>query len=258
MSSRGVTLVETLLALLLLCGTIFMVVTLFHTALRRSKNVHHTIRAAELAELALSEIRAAAQDADLYSGGMTAYAGTDHTYPEFPGFRVRTEVGPPRTLASPCSGLEGRFAAGRTLDDTVRTIAAKVVWGASDSQSLRVVSQLREPWRGAGEIVLRRVGANTPVASDEIFEYQADLKDGSGRSIPGVSFLWSVRPLTGNAMVLPPLLRNGRTGRFQHRYYHNPTTLDWVSVPGQVRVEARARYMGREISQASPVVELQP
>jgi hypothetical protein len=258
LNRRGVTLLECIISLFLLGGAIFLVISLFHNGLRRQNQIQQEARAAELAQLVANEIREFASSPTNYLTGLSAYRGREQSYPNFQGFLVRTEVGSPAGLTSPCSGLEGRFTHPRVLQQSTIPVKISVLWGANNTSSFSLHCQVREPKRAADSIRVSRIDSTgSPVPVNGILEFQAELLDTAGQPIPGVGFAWTVRPISGNATFIEPDSSDAQVGRFQHKYYFNPFTSDWENVPGDVRIEARARYWGEEFSGLSSVVVLQ-
>ena len=255
---RGVSLVETVLALSLLSGLIFMVVVIFHTSMRQANAIQQNARAAELAQSVLARLRAEASKPSVYATKLVGLNGTTGTDPDYPGFRYRTAVDAPKRIASPCSGLEQRFTNPRYLDQLVIPVKVEVTWGAQDQFTLALLDHLREPKREVAGLRVTRTGTvSNPVPFNEVVTFEAELLDTSGAPISGVGFLWNVAPETGNATRIESSSSDPKVGKLQHKYYFNPLTSTWGSVPGIVRMEARARYWGQEFVGLSDPVVLQ-
>jgi type II secretory pathway pseudopilin PulG len=258
MKIRGVSLIETLLSFALLGVSMFLIVTLFHRGMNFAARSHHSIQASQLADSVLDEMREWALDPDNFTSDWGAWTGAPRTYPDYPGFRVTVEAQPLGVeLFSPCSGLESRFADPRSMEQSIVPVAVVVEWGANQNRQLRVVAQIREPEREVDVVQVTRLDSlGLTVARNGVMEFEAQLIDSAGDQIPGVTFQWYVRPISGNATVLDRPPRDGSRGFVINRYYYNPVTDSWDNEPGDLRVEARARYHGTEFVGRSSAVTM--
>jgi type II secretory pathway pseudopilin PulG len=259
MNQRGVTLLETMMSLILLGGAILLVITLFHRGLGFARRSNQAVQASVLAQSVGDEIRDWALDEENFLNGWATWTGGPKTYPEFPGLSVTVEATPLSVkIPSPCSGLEDRFTDRRLLEGCVVPFAVTVSWEDMGPQSVRLVGHVQEPRRELGGIrIRRRDSLGLTIPAYETMELEAALLDRNDRPIPGVTFSWHIRPITGNATVLDVPPRDGSRGFVQHKYYYNPVTGDWGAVHGVIRIEARATYFGREIVGTTPDITLE-
>ncbi|MEW6278399.1 MAG: hypothetical protein AB1758_07260 [Candidatus Eremiobacterota bacterium] len=268
---RGVTLTETILSVFVLTAGMLLVVNLLHTSLRYQSQIEERALGARLARLTLARVRAWAWEnsggAFNFYGNWAPYAGTTSTDPAYPGFTIRVDADPTgRALFSPCSTLEQTYASlPRRLTRAVVPVRVRVERPGSDPVIL--VSYVGAPPVTLQPLTVTLAGGATPLAQDATVTLAVSASDGSGTSVDGLAYSWSVEP-TGTTPALgtlvvdtdgdgrPDMPRDGSQIVFQHRY-RKPDGVTYLHKDGQCKVIARTRHHGRDVT-GEIVLDLQP
>lgn len=255
-SIRAITLIETIVALVLLSGVILLVSALMQRTTQYQRRSEDLLAAAALADQTLDEVRRWAQLPANYDGTWATWQGRELTHPTRPALRARVDVQRPGpTTLSPDHYTELALADRRVIHQAV--VGVRVRAGTDLSSPLTRV----DVWTYVASPSPRMPGARVQVNSlgsglmnpGESRNFQAEAFDGQGRPLPQCCFEWKVRNMTGMAQG-NATARDGR----QFILYHNRTRWDedlGVDVPaeGIVEVIAEARIMGRLIKGSSPV-----
>ena len=255
-STRALSLVETVLAVFLLAAQILLLAGLLAQFNRTQRDTRQRSRAALLAEQKMDEIRAWARQPGNFAGDWSVYQGQVTQPPEDPGFRLEVRVNSAgQPLYSPCLGLESPYdTKAKLLHRSCVPVRVSVSWAGREPLVLN--SLIGEPVRPKPYTLTFAPDPpfTQPVPTNGPFGYKAQLQDGLGLPIEDVMFSWRVKPLTGNASLVESPNRNQRQVRAQHAYLRYGTV---VQVSGLVRLECRALYHGQLILLPSDPVQLQ-
>ena len=254
MQVRGLSLLETVVALFLLVAQVLVLLGSFQRGLRHQSRSLQNVRAQQTAHNQMAEIRAWARVAANFDSDWSTYAGLRHQQGD-----LLIEVEAARqTLYSPCASLESAYdTRAYRLPDSLVSVKVSAIWDPSDPRSRVVlVSSIGQPARAADPHlrITQTGGDSSPVPFDGIQDYKVEAFDAAGRPLTDLRYSWQVKPLTGNATVLPGGPRDGGTARVQHVYTHLGHSLH---VSGAIQVQCQARYHGRELSGSTGQVMLQ-
>ena len=193
---RGVSLLETLLALFLLTGASLLLVVLFHSGLQRSRLAHVEAQARIIAQDALAEVRAKTMTGSFRIPQDLNSVETSYPHPDLPSMRVdiRAET---QVLASPSTGEEAPYAEKRLLSHSAAKVEVKVSW---DSGFFRLVSLVGESPRVLENVVVSGKG---PISAGQGASFTVEAFDEAGQKIEDAFFVWWVDPLTANGTVVP-------------------------------------------------------
>jgi Tfp pilus assembly protein PilV len=247
---RGLSLLETMLAIFLLLTVLTFVLELYCRSFQNLTKVEQTFQATAFARDTLEEVRVWARDPVHFSQPTWApFANvTDSRYPDF---AIQTEVAAAELNAACTAFEDGLNAADRlTMPNSARTVTLSVIHRGVAIFELS--SLIAEPERRLAAMNPVRVVANPvapdPVAVDGEVEFQASLLDSAGAQITDVEFTWSVLPgpevptagiRPGNGMIVR-VSRDGTKAVFKNRYERTDGTVDHTG--GVCRVVANAKY----------------
>ena len=253
---RANSLLETIMALFLLAAATLLIVSLFHTALQRSRWSEQQSAAQHIAERTISEIRGwsaqggftAAQDLGSWDG--RTYQ--DSTLPEF-GISIRAKMA---ALASPCESLETFFPSSqrRRMDLSAAKVQVKVSWSGSrpGASQVTLVSFVSESPRQLQTVTV--TGNTGPLSAGTPSTFQATAYDSSNRAIQDIAFVWWVEAQTGTGQITPS--HNGSQAVFVNQARRSDGTP--FQSGGICRIAAMATYDGQEVIGYSGDVQLQP
>lgn len=252
----ALSLVETVLAVFLLAAQILLLSGLLSQFQRGQNSLRQRSRAAVLAEQKLDEIRAWARLSSNFAGTWAAYQNQLTTPPDDPGFQVKVEVNSQgQPIYSPCLGLESPYGSeAKILHRSCVPVRVTVSWSSRDTLVLNTL--VAEPPHPKPYTLTCQPNPPfaQPVPANGPFGYEVRVVDGAGQPIEDLMFSWRVKPLTGNASLLPSPDRSQRQVRAHHAYLRYNTQ---VQVSGQVQLEVRALYRGELLSLPSDSVVLQ-
>jgi hypothetical protein len=248
-------------AIFLIVSSVMVTTSLFHSGLRYARMSQTRATAAIFGRKVMQQVRSWAREAANYDSDWSAYQGAELTDPDYPGFVARVACQPGgRDLLCPSSELEGMYGStAYSIPRATVPIRVTVIWGQPEQQ-LSLVSQIGEPERelpaDPSVLVSRVSGPGDPVPPAAEVGFTAQLRDSAGDPIPGVSFSWSLVPVTGNATLLKGSApRDGSAMTLKHEYEWNPlmSPPQVGPISGEVRLEAVCRYRGRKIVHAAAV-----
>ena len=258
---RGSTLVETIVALVLLSGCLLLVGALLHRSHRYQQQSESLLEAATLADKVMGDVRSWARTGANYDSNWASWQGRQLSDPDFPNLTAQVDVQTtglkvlsPDNLtelaySAPREMLKGsvlvRVQAGR---DLASPVGRTVIWGVVAPPS---------PVSAGANIVISSSGG--PMAFNESRGFTATAYDGSGRLLPPCCFEWRVRNQTGEASS-GGQSRDGRSYSIRYDRTRDDDSVDppiTVYASGTVSVEAEARIGGRLIV-GSTGVELLP
>lgn len=261
-------LVEVVVSIFLLLVGILVVVTLFHSALRRQQLTQKKATATLLARSLMAEMRGWARTPSNFDSNWAVYDGQVFVRPEYPGLRATVgveEVG--RTIYTPCSAMETPYLArAARMNRSVIPVAVEVDWGQAGPQNrVRLVSYIGDPPRPlpASPVAVARSGGDPdPIPQNGTVEHTAELRDSSNVVINDISFSWNIEPDIppgAGTLMHDSVERHQQRMNLSHSYVFQPylAVPETGFVPGRARVRAVARYHGREVESASAAFELQ-
>lgn len=256
-SRRGSSLVETIIALVILAGSLLLVTALLNRSNRYQQRSESLLDAAALADKVMAEIRVWARTPANYSGNWSAWNGQIKEDPDFPGLQALVEVkAENQKIFSPDNPTELAFA----VPPAFPTAAPREMVEGSVTVRIQAARDVTSP---VGRIVIWTLVApptpktkpkdpyvvitspiGTPMNVDEERAFSAEAFDGADRKLPPCCFEWRVRSGSGNANSLGQS-RDGRSFRIKHSDSRENDL--GVSEPsfGDVTVEADARIMGK-------------
>lgn len=262
--NRGLSLVETLVAIFLLTGAAFASIALLMEASRAQRLTTETQRALGFAQQSLDRIEAWAREPANFASGWSIYADSSFPEPADPAFVVRIQANPSQpVLVSPNTSLEMAYASPlqRRIASRACAVKATVSW-----LSVRPRAVVLWRWMGAplsevsGLQVNQTAGASSPLAVNATATFDARLLDTSSQPIPGVIYYWKLEPDYNNGQPgmasLETLSRQGNQAVLIHHYYAGDP--DNPKVPGDIGLRAYCRYGGKEWASASLPLSLSP
>ncbi len=248
--NKGLSLVETIIAVSLLTAMALITIQLFHSGLRLTARVQAQTVAAKIARDKLEEIRGWAADPANFAD-WSPYLDTTNPAPES-GFtvRVRSQA---EQIYTPCSTFEASNSQPRLIRDQTRRVEVTVSWSGEQVQLTTLVGAPPDQW-GSPDLVVSPATPG-PLNPGQSVDLAVQAFDASGQPLDDLFFDWFVQPLTGNG-TLVKTNRDGSSARLTHQVIGlggAPTTA-----PGTCRVHARAVYRGRERSVATSDIVLNP
>lgn len=252
-SKRGLSLLETVIALFVLLSAFTIVLTLLMRSNRALVQIEGKALAVAFSETVLDDLRVWATDYDNWEAGFGSWANT--TLPNYPGFEAKIVATAP-TVLTPCTQLEvGKPGAEqREMRQTARDLEITI-----ENQGVEVFktnTRLTEPARAVKEVQVNLTSGISSLSANQKAEFQAVLMDVNGRAIEDVSFHWRVQPDEGGNGTVRALATDYSRAEFENIY----VGVDGVAryITGQCRVEAVARYRGREYFGQSALLEILP
>jgi type II secretory pathway pseudopilin PulG len=251
--SRGLSLLETVIALFILVSAFAIVATLFFRSNRALVQIEEKAVAVAFAETVLDDIRVWARDPIHFATGWGTWS--DVQMSEFPNCRARVTAVTPSTY-TPCTQLESGKPAPqqREMLSTFRDL--EIVVEYQDREVFRLHTRIAEPDRRADSVEVVLLSGSSSLGAWDTATYQARLIDDTGNVIEDVSFHWS---------MLPDEKGNGTVRGLNTSYAEGQVTnvfrgFDGVDrqITGPCRAEAVARYRGLEISGQSELMDMLP
>ena len=250
---RGSSLVETIVALVLLAGSLLLVTALLHRSNRYQQRSESLLEAGALADKVMGDIRVWATDPSNYSSNWATYNNQKVTDPDFPNLEalVDVQVGGMKVF-SPDNPTELAFVgSSREMQQgsvSVRIQAARDV--TSSVGRITIWSTVAPPTPVSRPDKLPHIevsgAAGGPMTFNETRGFTAEAFDGLGRKLPPCCFEWRVRSGTGQAEGGTPS-RDGRSYSITHNIMRDSDADPPVpeAASGDVWVEADARIMGK-------------
>lgn len=252
-STRGLSLLETVLALFVLISAFTVVLTLFLRSNQSLVQIEEKALAVAFSETVLDDLRVWARDYDNWDSGFGPWSAT--TLPQYPGFTARVSASVP-TVLTPCTQLEvGKpTAEQREMRDSFRDL--EIIVEHRNVEVFRLHTRLAEPERMVKEVVVTLVSGNSSLSPGQKATYKAELVDKDGKLIEDVSFHWSVLPdEDGNGTI-----RNSKTNYSEAELENVFVGVDGMTryITGRCRLNTVARYRGREYFGQSQAVTMVP
>jgi Tfp pilus assembly protein PilV len=257
LSCRGISLLETVIAIFILLTAFTFVAALYASSLSHLREAESKEEANRLLLNTMDDLRVWARDPANYASAVWApYLSV--TDSGFPDFEVRVQTSPVRIAAS-CDAFEASKPVSErvTLNDSAKRVTAEVRHkGRVLTQLTTILPEPERTIRVADPIVVQPIsGLSIPLAREEEAVFQATLIDSAGDAVNDVSFSWAVVPSTGNASIFEvnPARDQGTLKNTNH-YYAGPVYY----TGGKCRVEATATYQGIQYTGLSDEIELAP
>ena len=264
---RGLSLLETTIAVYVMAATLLVVIGLFHSGIKARQETYQRKRATAALRGAHSQLLAFSQKALGTEYGFDQIKGWGAQVQPVvtdPDFEVTFEVAPQAVMAV-SSSFEQRFSASQHLELGERLKVLLTVRGLD--QTVNSVCWLSDPPRAlhpTNPLRITQTGPSplppySPPGDVEEILLAATLYDQYDQPIPSATFVWGVLPVEGNATIVWEQDlgdRSGRTARLQNW----TTNYDGRALiqAGTIQVECRTRYRGREISATVGPVLLAP
>lgn len=250
-SRRGSSLVETIVALVILAGSLLLVTALLNRSNRYQQRSESLLDAAALADKVMAEVRVWARTPANYSSNWGTWNGRLVEDADYPDLQALVEVkANNQKVYSPDNPTELAFPQPREMVDgsvTVRIQAARDV--TSPVGRIMIWTLVAPPTpntsAGAPYVVVTSAAAG-PLAVGATGSYSAEAFDGANRKLPPCCFEWRVRSGTGSATGQSNPPRDGRSYTITHdQSRKNDTTGATEAAFGDVSIEADARIMGK-------------
>lgn len=240
---RGLSLIETVIAIFVLLTVFVIFASLFEWLLASTRKAEKGATASRLASNRLAELRAWAAQPNGSSDNFHAgdWAALAQPVEAEAGFLVSVER-VAAALLSPCSGLESPFGNPRQVSAAclrVRIHVANGLW------SYDQYSQLTAP-PVVGKLVQVSGATGSTLSPGDSITLTAQAIDTLDQPIDDLVYHWTVLPMTGSGTITL-LDRNGRSASFQN---NDPHTKNG----SQLRVEVNATYRGVVLKGQSGIV----
>lgn len=260
--SRGVSLVEALIAIFILVLALGFIATTLQIGLRHQARSQRRLVAAHLARKRLAQIRVWARtvtsgtlchfdDAD--SSWVTEITRADPDFPEYTigGTALNT------TLYSPSASLEQPYVAlgtARSMPNSFKRVKVSVGDPSDPGWSVNMVSLVGDPTRTMGAVngttsisitnsptfpLTSSPSLTSPVGTS-LVDMKVDALLSDGRPAKDMFFDWYIIPLGGNGTLVPA--RDGRTCRFINAV---DTGAMIIATEGKACVAAYGTYAGQ-------------
>ena len=248
---RGATLIETVVALVLLGGCLLLVSAIMQKTAQYQRRSESLLEASGYADEVLDDIREWAKTPANYDGNWAAWDGRVLTSGTFPGLSARVDVQTTglADLYSPDTQAEALYPSDRRALD--RAYVQVLVQAGRDLSSpigrVDVIAQLAPPAPAPAPAAASDfsivISGSTSVAVGGTGTFSAQAFAG-GRLLPPVTFEWHLHNDDGEAEAETPS-RDGRSFRIVHNQTRWDDVLGEIPASGNVEVEAVARIMGR-------------
>lgn len=247
---RASTLIETIIALVLLSGCLLLVGALLHRSSQYQRRSESLLESAALADKVMGEVRGWARNGSNYDSNWSYWQGRTVSDPDYPGLSARVDVQTTGvTVLSPDNLTELAYSNPREILKgaiRVRILAGPDLNSPVGRASLW--SQIAPPSpQASGAHIVVNINNGAPMAHNETRSFTATAFDGGGRSLPHCCFEWRVRNQSGEANSTGQS-RDGRSFGIIYnttREEGDPPVTVYAS--GSVSIEAEARIGGRLI-----------
>jgi Tfp pilus assembly protein PilV len=261
---RGLSLLEAIIALFLLSGSLLVLLALFQSALNDTGRAATRQTAVVVAEKTLDGLRAQASQSPGYDSWSSSPPLTTATADaDYPLYKVQAQWNPAK-LYSPCSSTElGAYPTDpRVLTSSAYKVKLTVSWSATDS--VAVTTLIGDPVRSLATnstsnpfptLHVSPVGSlANPLARNAVQQFSVTATDGAGNPVHDLLVDWYVATSTGNA-VLSQDRRGTMVNATNGILLPSQPTL---YTGGAVTVMARARLWGYEQAGISAPMQLTP
>jgi type II secretory pathway pseudopilin PulG len=251
--SHGLSLLETVIALFVFLSAFTIVLTLFLRSNRALVEIEEKALSVAFAEAVVDDIRVWSLDYQNWDRKWADWSAV--SLPAYPGYVARVTTTTPR-LFTPCRQLEIDKPVAQQREMVVSFKDLEVTIENRGSVVFVFHTRIAEPEREIKGIEVRLNGGGTSLSANEKADYRAVLLDSNDDVVEDVSFHWGVEPDDGgNATVLASI-----TDYAEAEIENVFVGADGVPrhITGQCRLEAVARYRGREYFGKSELVDILP
>lgn len=259
LAATAFSLLEAVIAVFLLSYAALSVLSLTQSGFVAQKRSQEIARANLVAQSVIADMRLWASDIANYQSSWTPYNRT-FSPPDFPGYQVTVRArAAGRPIDSPCAELESQWEpttrGKRTMPNAIVPVELKIAWSERELDSLTVLTYVGEPRRDVSAIVFDIAGpSNSSVAMNGKSSYTVSARDGSGRPLSNLMFLWLpdiryVSP-TENAS------RDGRRFELVRDQTVTPPDVPPPVPPDVSPVTCYARYAGIYLDANPPGIQL--
>jgi hypothetical protein len=248
----GSSLIETLVALVLMTGCVLLVGALLHRAQRYQRRSESLLEASALANQVSGEVRLWAQTPSNFDGDWSFWNGRQFQEPNFPNLWVRVDISNPLTLYSPDRLSESAFSDPRQLSNGGRCV--RISAGPDLASSLgrvRIWTQIAPPRPDPSAARIEVTGA-TNLAVGSSAGYTAEAYIGA-RRLPQVCFVWRIHDQSGSGSGSSPQ-RDGRNFTLSHNQSRESAAGGTEPAFGNIELVAEARIGGRLVRGARGVI----
>jgi hypothetical protein len=248
---RGYSLLEALLAFFVFATAILYLGVASNFAIRAGTRSHLETRAGLLARSRMAELRSWLQQATPNQFAVwNTYPNLGTWQADAGGMESRVDLLLHQTY-SPSFASEIFLPAvdRRAFDQSLLRARVEVRWGSNQSCRLvSLISDSHRDWRAANPIVVSPVGGPSfPLAQGASAQFEAVAYDAGGQVIPDMTFSWAVVPGT-SCCLLESQRPDGHQATVRHHMPKVPGPGFDFAPPGEVWVQATARYWGQERS----------
>ncbi|MFN8612946.1 MAG: hypothetical protein U0931_35735 [Vulcanimicrobiota bacterium] len=250
--TRGLSLVEALMANFLLATVILGLMALSGNALRLSATSRAEVSALRLAETELSECREWLQNSP---GALASWPGLPglaswRSHPDFLAAEYRVDLAAQPDY-SPFWQREMLYPAGdrRSLDHSGLRAQVRVRWSGGTLKLVSLIADHRRQWRASNPLeISSQPSASLTVAKGGQLELKVKAFNSQGQAEPDAMFTWSVQPGTSCGMIQSQS-RDGRQAIFAHQVPKR-SGVGFISGPtGSCFIVATCRLWGQERSE---------
>lgn len=259
MKRKGLTLLETVLALFVLAGSCLGAVMTLNQVVRYRQIGQYRLEAALVARGRLEALQNWAADSAHFYGSWAGQLG-QFSDPDHPNFTVEVRRGSPRAVFSPARMVEETVTFPRNLNQSAYPVAVEAWLNSSNRTRVTLNSLIAAPNPLASgqnlTLQITQVGGASPLVglTEAEFDVNASLPGGTPAE---TMFYWTILPLDGNGTVLDDTLSRDGTRIKLKNAIRLPATGSWQVWPGQVGLKASTRFHGKTYS-AVTYVTLQP
>lgn len=239
---RGLSLMETLIAIFIITFAVLEMAALFHAALDGARRTKKVAVATTLANKRMEEIVYWASY-DNHFANWSSIDGNQSSDSLYPDFLVTSES-EPLTQYSPCSLTEQRFpvAEQRTMVSSARKVRVRVTWAPSDARNeVDLYGVVGAPARLLDQVEINETIPLPVGPFGSSVNLTVKALDEEGQPISDLFYDWSLAAGRGNGELTPA--RDGRSAALTDHVY-NPGTETYQAAPGSALLKVRATYMG--------------
>lgn len=248
---RGLSLVESIFATLMLMVALLVVFQLFHYGMRYFSWVEQKTLALAVAEKRLAELRNWARTQNNWAGYPN---GPDPDYPNYQVVVTLTNY----TLASPGQQVDSNFVNKRELTTTAKQARVKVIWPRGNVELTSIlVDRGNRGWSASNPLTIQGSIPATVTEANPGVPLTVDATDAAGQPLQDLFFRWYVEAnaVNGATGTITPT-RDGRSAVFTNRTLRADGTF--MPATGQCKVAVRAIYNGQERWARTGTINLAP
>lgn len=239
--SRGFSLLELMISILLLLAGFGVFAALFQSGLQHSSVTNTRSKAALIAQNQIEEIRVWAQQpngAGYNFDDWSSWSSYSAPAAEDSAFTVEVSV-QDWTLANPCTQFEAPHSDQRLLSACTKKVGVTVRWTQGEVELTTLIGEPRRELGSPSLIIAPSSGVS--LGPNESADFTVQAFDAGGQAILDPFFDWSLVAVTGNGTLLETS-RSGVSCRLTHHYTLPNGVV--TNVPGRCRLFVTLRYHG--------------